>query len=193
MAWKSEKPPLRASEWEVRPCSLATAQALVGRYHYSRGGSNTAVAVHGLFPKGSLWENDCAGVCWWIPPTRSCAESINGEDWQRVLSLSRLVVTPETPGNAASFLMARSIRLLDRSKWPVLVTYADSWRGHTGAIYKATGWTLDGTTKPQRVYVRDGRMIARKAGPKTRTHSEMLGLGAICAGSFAKERFLLRA
>jgi hypothetical protein len=34
-------------------------------------------------------------------------------------------------------------------------------------------------------------MLARKAGPRTRTHAEMLELGAECIGSFAKHRFRL--
>lgn len=40
---------LRKSEWAVRPVQLAIAQDMVERMHYSAGGSNTAVYVHGLF------------------------------------------------------------------------------------------------------------------------------------------------
>lgn len=82
------------------------------------------------------------------------------------------------------------MRLIDRKRWPCLVTYADTWRGHTGAIYKATNWTEAGLTKPERTYVVGGRMVARKAGPNTRTHKEMLELGAVCVGSFAKHKFV---
>ena len=39
------------------------------------------------------------------------------------------------------------------------------------------------------VYTLNGRMIARKAGPKTRTHAEMLALGAVCEGAFPKHKF----
>jgi hypothetical protein len=69
------------------------------------------------------------------------------------------------------------------------LTYADDWRGHTGAIYRADNWIYCGKTKPERTYLINGRMTARKAGGTTRTHAEMLALGAELAGSFSKHKF----
>jgi hypothetical protein len=60
------------------------------------------------------------------------------------LQLARLVVVPDAPKNAASFLLRHSMNLIDRERWPVLLTYADTGEGHTGAIYEATGWRFDG-------------------------------------------------
>jgi len=118
--------------------------------------------------------------------------ALAGERWQGVLALSRFVIEPDVPRNASSFLLSRSMRLIDRDRWPFLVTYADTWRGHTGAIYKATGWSFDGMTKPEAVYTLRGRMTSRKAGGRTRTHAEMIAMGAVCEGRFAKARFVLR-
>jgi hypothetical protein len=81
------------------------------------------------------------------------------------------------------------MRLIDRERWPCLVTYADQWRGHVGTIYKATNWDYVGETKPQAVYTLDGRMVARKAGPTTRTKAEMLALGCVLAGRFSKHKY----
>ena len=53
---------LRKSEWEVRPCPLADAQAMVREYHYARGGSNTAVYVHGLYHRAT---GNLHAVAWW--------------------------------------------------------------------------------------------------------------------------------
>jgi hypothetical protein len=87
-------------------------------------------------------------------------------------------------------LLSRSARLIDRSRWPCLVTYADEAQGHTGAIYRAVNWEYIGRTKPERVYLDDDRrMIARKAGNKTRTHQQMLDLGYKCVGASAKHKF----
>jgi hypothetical protein len=111
-----------------------------------------------------------------------------------VLALSRLAIEPDVPGNAASFLLGHSEKLIWKSgMWDTLITYADEWQGHTGAIYRAANWEYVGLTKPERVYVRDGVMVARKAGPKTRTHADMLALGAECVGSFARHKFVKRA
>lgn len=188
-------PLFRKEDWEVRYVALDVAQELVGRYHYAAGGSNTATYTHGLFPRGAVWDRDCAGVAWWLPPTKNAAvaackrHGLLGR-WEGVLSLSRLAVVPGVPSNACSFLIRHSRRFIDRARWPLLLTYADEWRGHDGKIYLASGWTPDGHTKPERCYVIDGRMVSRKAGPRTRTHAEMLALGAACVGRFRKRRFV---
>lgn len=178
---------LRAEDWEVRVIPLATARSLVAAFHYSKGGSNTATYRHGLFKKGG---SECVGAAWWIPPTKSAAMATYPENWEGVLALSRLVVAPGVPKNAASFLLAASRKLIDRDRWPVLVTYADEWQGHTGAIYRADNWTYAGKTKPERTYRKDGVMVARKAGPKTRTHAEMLAMGAELVGAFPKHKYV---
>jgi hypothetical protein len=124
------------------------------------------------------------------PPTRAAAEATYPEDWEGVLALSRLAIDPGVPKNAATFLLSRSRKLIDRERWPCLVTYADTWQGHDGMIYRLDGWTEVGRTKPEPTYVRNGRMIARKAGPNTRTRAEMEEMGAVCVGSFPKIKFV---
>ena len=179
---------LNASEWEVRTVALARAVKIVKRFHYSGGSANTATYRYGLFRKDN--PNKCYGVALWIPPTKSAALATYPRDWKGVLCLSRLAINPKAPTNAASFLLGRSMRMIDRKRWPCLVTYADTWQGHTGAIYKATNWEYIGMTRPERTYQINGRMVARKAGPKTRTHAEMLEFGAKLIGSFAKHKFI---
>jgi hypothetical protein len=187
---------LLKGEWEVAKCSLEIAQQLTIRFHYSAGGSNTRVLTCGLWRKAEWMAHQCAGASWWIPPTKTCGASIFPENPQGVLSLSRLVVVPEAPRNACSFLIRHSMRFIDRTRWPVLVTYADEWQGHTGGIYKAlkdAGWREDGVTKPEKTYVdAEGRMRSRKAGNRTKTHAEMLALGYECKGSFSRKRFVHR-
>lgn len=72
--------------------------------------------------------------------------------------------------------------LLDRSQWPVLLTYADSGQGHTGAIYDATGWIKDGmgggwnyyepTTGRQLASIQDGHFIECPIGWEARRTSK---------------------
>lgn len=181
---------LKRSEWLVQPISLMTARHLIENYHYAKSGSNTAVYTHGLFRKGEeFWEANCLGVAWWLPPTRAAAEATFTGDWQKVLSLSRLVVAPSVPKNGASFLMMGSIRMIDKKAWGCLVTYADTWRGHTGAIYKATNWEYMGLTEPSEVFVKKGKMMGRKRGPRTFTKAEMKQRGFESAGLHQKHKF----
>lgn len=172
--------------WFVRPVDIKQARELIEREHYAKGASNTAVAIHGLFD----CIGDLCGVAWWIPPTKAAAQATY-HDWRKVLSLSRLAIVPGVPKNACSFLIARSAKMIDKEKWPCLVTYADEWRGHSGGIYKAANWKEVGKTKPQACWTINGRMTAKKAGPKTRTTAEMKALGAKLEGHFAKTKFVL--
>ena len=179
---------LNAADWIVRDISVASARAFVSHHHYSQGMSNTATHAHGLFKAGT---DVLMGVAAWLPPTRVAAESVNKENWQRVLSLSRLCVHPEVPKNGASFLMAASRRIIEREqKWVSLVTYADTFKGHTGAIYLADNWTFVGTGKPSpRWEDSEGRQVAKKA-TITRTKDEMISLGYRMVGSFPKHKFV---
>ena len=179
---------LRKENWTVREISLDIARDLVKRYHYARGGSNTAVACHGLFHRD--YDDECYGVTWWLPPTRSAAKATYPDDPNGVLSLSRLVIHPGAPRNAATFLLARSVKMLD-PRWTCLVTYADTWQGHTGGIYRAANWKYVGLTKPKWVYVRDGRMMGPKRGPKTLSREQMLANGFEALGRFAKHKYVL--
>lgn len=178
---------LRREEWIVETIPLDECRKIVEEYHYSGGGSNTATYRHGLIHRESGATLGCA---WWIPPTKSAALATYPANWKGVLALSRLAIHPAVPKNGASFLLSRSRRLIDRDTWPCLVTYADEWRGHSGAIYRADNWLYVGKTKPEATFTLDGRMIARKAGPKTRTRAEMTALGAVCVGAFAKHKFV---
>ena len=179
----------KKSEWEVRPVSVAVARELVFKYHYSKGGSNTAVYAHGLFRVGI---DTPMGVAWWLPPTRVACESVNKEQWKKVLSLTRLVVLPEVPTNGASFLMGKSIEMIRRDgRFVSLVTYADESQSHTGAIYRATNWQYIGRTGPyQRWITKDGQQVACKA-TVNRTVSQMEALGYLRDGKFYKHKFVM--
>lgn len=181
---------LLRKDWEIRNVALWLASSIIEKHHYAKRAANTATYLHGLFPKDSFWDAECVGIAWWIPPTKSAAESTFANNWKGVLSLSRLVVIPGIPKNAATFLLAGSMKLIDRKLWPCLVTYADEWRGHTGTIYRAANWKYLGLTKPEAVWTLNDRMIARKAGPHTRTKNEMLALGAKMVGRFSKHKFV---
>jgi hypothetical protein len=184
---KPDQECLIASEWYVGDCPLDLARELIRDHHYAAGTSNTATHVHGLYREGR-GTSGIGGVTWWIPPV-----AVGKATWphrDEVLSLSRMVILPDIPKNAATFLLARSAKLVGPA-WKCLVTYADTWRGHTGAIYKAANWEDLGLTTPEAVYVLDGRMLSRKRGNRTRTHAEMIAMGAEFLGRFPKHRFRL--
>lgn len=182
--------PLCRADWRVRPCDLSTVQSMVRREHYSGGGSNTAVYTLGVFPADEWFGVEPIAVSWWLPPTPACGRAVWPDDCQAVLSLSRLVCEPHAPKNTPSFLLAHGMKFIDRQRWPILITFADDWQGHTGAIYRAAGWIECGRSKPEPTYTIGGRMVCRKAGPVTRTHRQMLDLGCTFEGRFSRRRFV---
>lgn len=179
---------LRSVDYEVRAIPTAEGRAFIVQHHYSKGCSNTAVYMHGLFRKGS---DILLGAAQWLPPTRVAAESVNRENWTRVLSLTRLAVHPDVPKNGATFLMARSMRLIEADqKWVSLVTYADDFMGHTGAIYRAANWEYVGFMKGSpRWETEDGRQVARKS-TRSRTDAQMRALGYRMVGIYGKHKFV---
>src|ERR1700719_72083 len=130
---KPSGPVLRKTDYEVKTIPLIICQEKVAKYHYARTGSNTATFRHGLFLKSD--PDKCIGIAWWIPPTKSAALANYPKNWKAVLVLSRLVVDPGVPKNAASFLIMQSVKLIRKDKrWEYLLTYADEWQKHSGAI-----------------------------------------------------------
>jgi hypothetical protein len=179
---------LNKTDWHVTDVGLSVCQEFVERFHYSRGGANTAVFRHGLFRANDY---RCFGIAWWIPPTKAAAVANYDGNWRKVLMLHRLVCVPEAPKNAASFLIMQSVaRIKQSGLWECLLTYADEGQGHTGAIYRATNWEYLGKTAPEPTFTDvGGRMVSRKAGPHTRTRKEMADLGMTVTGTFSRHRF----
>lgn len=180
---------LRKSEWEVRACSLKEAQDFIRQHHYSKGGSNTAVYTHGLY---RLQDQTLYGVVWWIPPTRAACESVNKAQWKKVLSLTRMAVLPGAPKNACSFMLAASVKMIRKEgRFVSLVTYADESQGHSGGVYKASGWEYVGRTGPYpRWLAADGRQVSSKANVN-RTKAQMEALGYVKVGSYYKHKYIL--
>ena len=183
---------LRADEWCVRAVDLTAATALVRAHHYARGASKSATYLHGLF-RGTAAERGTTplGVAWWIPPTMEAANNVYPSNWRGVLSLSRLVIHPDVPKNACSFLLSRSMRLICRARWPALLTYADmDWQAHRGTIYRASNWTEAGITEAKVQHAINGIARGRKTGSRTYTMDEMAARGAEVVGYHRKIRFV---
>ena len=180
---------LRKSEWRVDDCPLKEAQQLIKDYHYAKGGSNTAVYTHGLY---RIADNQLVGVVWWLPPTRVACESVNKENWKKVLSLTRMAIIPGVPKNACSFLLARSIKKIrEDGRFVSLVTYADESQDHKGLVYKAANWNYVGRTGPYPRWVnQEGVQVAPKS-TNNRTKAQMEALGNKKVGSYYKHKYIL--
>tara|TARA_B100001250_G_scaffold368144_1_gene350636 strand:+ start:1480 stop:2076 length:597 start_codon:yes stop_codon:yes gene_type:complete len=101
-------------------------------------------------------------VSYGSPASPSLCKGICGEEYKSdVIELNRLVLKDNLP-NEASFLVAKSLKLLPKPK--VVVSYADAGgHFHTGFVYQATNFLFTGTTRPR-------TDIAGKDGKHSRHH-----------------------
>lgn len=81
-----------------------------------------------------------------------------GSEESEVIELRRLCCIDETPRNAESFFIGRSIKML-KKEWggKVIVSYADAEYGHSGVIYKATNFKYKGLSKGAKVIIYQGK------------------------------------
>ena len=134
---------------KVVPADKKTCEAFVVKKHYSRKKSifwaGFALVEDGLFQ----------GVAVYGQPSPPIQKHAFSERDFRLYELSRVVVQTKTR-NAASFLIGRSLQMLEPKPCAV-VSYADSEQSHCGIIYQATNWIYTGATiSHDHLYLVDG-------------------------------------
>lgn len=118
------------------------------------------------------------GAALFLPPLPPAAIKHAKTDPKKVTTLSRLVIASGEPQNAASMLIAASLKQIRQDKkYDTVLTFADLSQGHLGTVYKATNAIYCGKTRPEPYWIdATGRRVSRKS-TKTRTVSEMAALG----------------
>jgi hypothetical protein len=133
---------------DIRPCALSVVAALVEKYHgYGSMGASATYAW-------AVYEDDQPVAAFsWQPPPVGAATSVCPEAPGGVLSLSRMVAVPRSERRLKHIskpLMVQMKRLIDRGRWPVLVTFSDEGQGHNGYVYQCSGWQK--TSRAERRY-----------------------------------------
>jgi len=177
------------NDWEVKQIPLSIAKDFVEQWHYAHGGARTAVGCYGLFYKND--PKTLHGISWWMPPPLGAAKSVSSNH-RNVLALSRFCLVDDRPENAGSFLISKSIKMLNTNRWTNLLTYADTALNHNGGLYRASNWNYDGMTGKNPIYWDPVKqcMVSRKKGPKTYGKQSMLDMGYEFKGNHAKHRFV---
>ncbi len=125
--------------YDLRRCSGEIVTLLCERYHGYKGSGKVFTYAFCVFERGVA-----VAVYGWQPPPFGAAKAVAPSCPYSVLSLSRMVAVPRNERllNHISKPLRRQMRvLIDRGRWPVLLTYSDIGQGHTGHVYKCSGWT----------------------------------------------------
>lgn len=126
----------------VVPITKQDVKDLCAQHHGYRSAGSAMTYAFGVI------ENDRIVAAFaWQPPPPGAARKVCPEAPYGVLSLSRMVAVPKdqrTLNHISKPLKHQMRHLIDRSRWPVLLTYSDRGQGHTGHVYKCSGWLKTG-------------------------------------------------
>lgn len=163
----------------LRTATLEEVRPLFERYHQYAGVSSSATYTFAVEEEGVI-----VAAFAWQPPPFGAAKSVCPEMPQAVLSLSRMVAVPR--GERKLQKISKAIRkqrdhLIDRTRWPVLVSYSDEGivneRGTptTGNTYLYSGF--EKTTKRKAPQFTDAS--GRRSSKYKNGRSSTLGLTLI--------------
>lgn len=102
-------------------------------------------------------------VTFGVPPSRHLQMSACPSDPDLVLELNRVWIADELPRNTGSWFLARALRQLPPR---IIVSYADTARGHIGYLYRAANFRYAGWTDMER---KTPRFDYLPADPNTHT------------------------
>ena len=133
-------------------------RAFLSTWHYSDYTNIQAKEVFGLFREGTFLP-EMVGVCIYTRPAGpTAAQKYYPQDPDKCLELRRLCLVDDTPKNAESFFVSRTLKWLRKyTDWKFVVSYADPEQGHTGVIYKAANFKYEGITAPGSSLIVDGK------------------------------------
>lgn len=122
----------------VIPIDHATATEIIVKRHYLHRRCPISKAFALVDSSREIY----GVVTYGVPCSSTLLKGVCGvEEQHNVYELNRLYIDPEAPENAASFLVGRSLRMLDRE---IIVSFADTSVGHVGYVYQATNFLYCG-------------------------------------------------
>lgn len=135
-----------------------TVRKFLRKWHYADYVNVQAKEVFGLFRDGVVVP-ELVGVCIYTRPAGpSAGQKYYPTDATKCLELRRLCLIDDTPKNAESFFISRTIKWLKKhTNWKFIISYADPEQGHTGVIYRAANFTYAGETLSGSSLLVDGK------------------------------------
>ena len=117
-------------------------------WHYSDYVNIQHKETFTLWNSGNFGFPSLVGVCIYTRPAGPAAAN---KYWPsnptQCLELRRLCLIDDTPKNAESYFVSRTLKWLKvNSNWEYVISYADPEQGHSGVIYKAANFTYGGVT-----------------------------------------------
>jgi hypothetical protein len=93
--------------------------------------------------------------------------------------LRRFVMIDETPRNSETYVLGRMFQTLAKLGIERVLSYADPSHGHTGVIYRATGFQFVGETPRMTFFKWKGRKLSHRSLNRCHNNTRKLGQAAL--------------
>lgn len=97
---------------------------------------------------GLIEDNKILGICSFGTPASNAIRSVYSD--YDVIELNRLCVDDGLEKNTLSYFLSQCLKLIPKPT--VIVSYADTSKGHNGYIYQATNWVYTGLSAKVKGY-----------------------------------------
>lgn len=145
--------PLQISQYRLAPCNWTDLVPILEQYHYRKGMMGGSIKIClGVWADGVLVGGGVFGNPW-----HPESYSGGGGQWN-CIELRRLCFYDDAPKNTESWAIGKMIWWLKKyTDYNRVLSYSDASVGHTGTIYKASGFRLLGESGGGKKIQYDGR------------------------------------
>ena len=129
--------------FKIKPVETKVIKELIETLHYSHSINGLKLSYcFGLYDDDKL----IGGIIYGGLAMRNAYKKYVEKE-EDIIELRRLVCIDDTPRNTESYFIGRTLRWLKQNtEIKKVVSYADSYYGHSGIIYKASNFKLIGKT-----------------------------------------------
>ncbi len=176
----------------VAPVPITVAKVIIVCHHYLHSLPGGTQLAFGVFLGSGLLGMITLGV-----GPMNAHRLVDGAKASDCLTLTRLWLSDELPGNSESRVLGIVIRALRKhTNIRFLVSYADPTQGHLGTIYMASNWLYTGYSDATPMFdvgdgvARHSRTLSNSIGTHSLKYFWDKGLPAKTVSQPAKHRYL---
>ena len=143
----------------VKPSNLQVTRDFIEKWHYSKNVNGLTISqIFGLF-----YEKNLIGAMIYGSLAMANTWKKYAKEESKVVELKRLCCIEKTPKNTESYFIGKTLRWMKQhSGFDLVVSYADTFYGHEGTIYKASNFKHCGMTTKGKVIDYDGKFYHDK-------------------------------
>jgi len=147
-------------QFVVTPSNIQVVRDFIEKWHYS--GNVNGLRISNVF--ALMADNNLIGAMIYGSLGMANTWKKYADKEEDIVELRRLCCIDNTPRNTESYFIGKTLRWLKKNTdYKTVVSYADSYHGHCGTIYKASNFEYHGMTAKGRLIQYNGRTFHDKS------------------------------